>query len=492
MTTREGYIYKSDVAFQQGVKCTAAIYPRRNVPANVSDVFDVVVIGAGYAGLTACRDLTVAGYKVLLLEARDRLGGRTYTAEVDGHLYEMGGTWIHWQQPFVFRKMSRYGFTEMWDSNENDVGCNYVTVPVEGKYIHMDKDEAERIVDGVFQKFCNVDGKLGRELIPFPHNPHHNPKVAEYDMMSAADRIKEIRPTLSDFEVAILEANLGAISGNDMKTTGFFDILRWWALCNYTTTGLADLTETYKIAAGQSEFATAFFKEGLGTGNLSYLFDVQVSSVKDHGNMVTLSTINGERFVGNRIICTVPLNILQNMEFNPHLNKDKQDAAQRGHIGFGAKFHLEARGNTLRSWLGAASSDSRVLTIRGDGITPAGNTHVVCFAISSTSQPKADAVDFIEHARNVHDMNIKQLVWHNWVNDPFARGTWCVFGPNFSLRYLEALRERHGNVHFASGDWALGWRGFIDGAIEEGTRVACAVAEELRDLTNTGFVVSVQ
>lgn len=54
-----------------------------------------------------------------------------------------------------------------------------------------------------------------------------------------------------------------------------------------------------------------------------------------------------------------------------------------------------------------------------------------------------------------------------------------MFPPNYSFQYLEALRERHGNILFASADWALGWRGFIDGAIEEGSRAAKQIIDEL-------------
>lgn len=50
-----------------------------------------------------------------------------------------------------------------------------------------------------------------------------------------------------------------------------------------------------------------------------------------------------------------------------------------------------------------------------------------------------------------------------------------MFRPDFSFKYLDSLRADAGKVHFASADWALGWRGFIDGAIEEGTRAARAV-----------------
>lgn len=57
-----------------------------------------------------------------------------------------------------------------------------------------------------------------------------------------------------------------------------------------------------------------------------------------------------------------------------------------------------------------------------------------------------------------------------------------MFPPHFSFKYLGALRERQGNILFASADWAMGWRGFIDGAIEEGTRAAKAIYGELKDL----------
>ncbi|KAK1850259.1 monoamine oxidase N [Colletotrichum chrysophilum] len=76
-------------------------------------------------------------------------------------------------------------------------------------------------------------------------------------------------------------------------------------------------------------------------------------------------------------------------------------------------------------------------------------------------------------------MNVKQ-VWHNWLANSLSRGTWCNFPPGYSFKYLEDLRKSQGNVLFASGDWALGWRGFIDCAMEEGTRAAKAVMDDMR------------
>lgn len=57
----------------------------------------------------------------MILEARDRIGGRTWTAEVDGHLYEMGGTWMHWTQPHAYRELTRYSIQDqLYDSVQDD------------------------------------------------------------------------------------------------------------------------------------------------------------------------------------------------------------------------------------------------------------------------------------------------------------------------------------------------------------------------------------
>ncbi len=69
----------------------------------------MVVIGAGFAGLVAARELGRAGLGVLVLEARDRVGGRTWTDGRLGHDLELGGAWVHWVQPHTWAEMTRYG-----------------------------------------------------------------------------------------------------------------------------------------------------------------------------------------------------------------------------------------------------------------------------------------------------------------------------------------------------------------------------------------------
>jgi monoamine oxidase len=70
---------------------------------------DVIIAGAGVAGLTAARELRHAGLDVLVLEARERIGGRTWTIEAAGHTIELGGGWVGWHQPHVWAELTRYG-----------------------------------------------------------------------------------------------------------------------------------------------------------------------------------------------------------------------------------------------------------------------------------------------------------------------------------------------------------------------------------------------
>ena len=67
-----------------------------------------------------------------------------------------------------------------------------------------------------------------------------------------------------------------------------------------------------------------------------------------------------------------------------------------------------------------------------------------------------------------------------------AKGTWSCWGPGSMSKYLQELQKPHGRVVFASADWANGWRGFVDGAIEQGVEAANRVLELLGKETGDG------
>lgn len=91
--TRDGFIWTPATSGRCGLTTDAVV---SNTPA-IKDRYDVIVIGAGFAGLTAARDLAISrDLDVLLIEARDRIGGRTCTVKEMGEEFEIGGQWVHW------------------------------------------------------------------------------------------------------------------------------------------------------------------------------------------------------------------------------------------------------------------------------------------------------------------------------------------------------------------------------------------------------------
>lgn len=63
---------------------------------------------------------------MLLLEARDRIGGRSWSSNIGGYPFEMGGTWVHWAQPHVWREISRYDLrTSLENSFDFSRGVNH-------------------------------------------------------------------------------------------------------------------------------------------------------------------------------------------------------------------------------------------------------------------------------------------------------------------------------------------------------------------------------
>jgi monoamine oxidase len=74
---------------------------------------------------------------------------------------------------------------------------------------------------------------------------------------------------------------------------------------------------------------------------------------------------------------------------------------------------------------------------------------------------------------------VSAYLLHDWATDPFSKGLWSSYRGLGMSRHLAALQKSHGAVFFASSDWADGWRGFIDGALESGKRAARSAAEVL-------------
>lgn len=218
--------------------------------------------------------------------------------------------------------------------------------------------------------------------MPQPHHEFFNPAVKKFDKLSVADRIEQIKDDLSPDELTALQAFVLLSSCAKPEESSFYEFLHWWALCNHDYAYCIEYLIKYKFRGGQSSFAIKFFEEALSTNRLSYAFNSPAAKISDRDGHVEVSTRSGQRYKASRVVSTIPLNVLNDISFDPPLALGKQDAARVGHVNMCAKVHAECRNPELRSWGGVRYPDNKLMYAIADGTTPAGNTHIVAFGAS--------------------------------------------------------------------------------------------------------------
>lgn len=348
--------------------------------------------------------------------------------------------------------------------------------PIKGE---VSSDEQETMYEKLGTIYFNIDGALGREVMPYPHLPGHNPVVQEVDKISAFERVEQIRNELTEMETNALKSYLLLLSGGTAENSGFLSLLHWWMLCNHQPGHVGSQEDAYKLKHGTTTFARRILDDGLRSGNLDILLSHPIQKISDGPGKVTVEADNGTMFTAAKVISTIPLNVLKTVEFIPPLSPIKNEAIKLGHIGFHTKVHFEASGQGLRTWSGYSYPGRGLLYAYGDQTTPSGNTHIVSFGASTDILRGENNVEKIEkallHMRG--DVDIQRILFHDWCEDPYSRGSWSMFPKDFGSKYMKELQAPHGNVWFASSDWASGWRGFVDGAIEQGIQVAQSVTD---------------
>lgn len=203
--------------------------------------------------------------------------------------------------------------------------------------------------------------------------------MAKWDKLSCQDRLDQIRDQLSAEEVSMLEAQLMQMGGNTLDKIGLVGALRWWSLGGHTPNGLNDIALHTRLRSGNSELHRRIFEHALSTGNLSYGFKSPIQRIEDADGIVTVTARDGKTWKARSAICTVPLNVLPSVEFSPALPADKAEAVQHKSVNRCNKVHLDINGPDYLSWGSLATPGKGIISALGDHLTPASNSHLVCF-----------------------------------------------------------------------------------------------------------------
>ncbi|UJR14202.1 hypothetical protein I4U23_001195 [Adineta vaga] len=470
--TSDGFISHADGTIENGLLTTSIQHIETS---DNTKLYDVIIIGAGFASLIAARELSRRGRSVLIIEARDRIGGRTFTAQVDNEQYEIGGTWIHWSQPHIWTEMTRYGFSLI---ESEGATTNQISLLFENgtklKTIST-KDLYPRLFD-LLNKFSDIDGEHGRKIFPQPHAPLTAfDAIQTYDQLSMQDRLNQILDSSEkNTEMyAILDAYLSMNTQCDLAKSGFLDHLTFSALGDYETNRTWDKTSRYKIREGTSALAQAIFND---CDHVSLLLSTPVLSMHRTDDLqVRIQTKDEQIFTSRTAIITVPLNALHAIDFQPALGQEKQRAIAERQCSGGTKFWIKLE-KSVGNWCGFAPYPNPITVAYTDdceGYIIVGFGPDNALDIRDVKKVEYELQKFLPHSK------VKSVFGHDWRHDPFVQSTWSWYKPGQISANLQVLQTSEPPLFFASGDSSNSWRGCIDGALQSGLTTVRQVQQYL-------------
>ncbi|KRE91105.1 flavin monoamine oxidase family protein [Arthrobacter sp. Soil764] len=438
---------------------------------SVNATLDVVVVGAGFAGLTAARELTRQGLKVRVVEARDRIGGRTWLDHRLGRDLEIGGTWVHWTQPYVWAELKRYG-----------IGTVASPEP-QRAFWWADGGRREGAPGELLDLVGIYNGELvkeSRRYFPQPFTPLAVDDFKGIDHVSVQDRIREQFPAGAARD--ILESFWALNFNGPLEDAALTQALRWVALTNGDWAVNFEACATYKIQGGTAALAEAILRDARTAVDFGFV----VSGISDDGGTVTVRSAGGRTITARTAIVTVPLHVLGAVDFEPPLTPAQAEGANDGQVSKGVKVWIRLRGEHA-PFVALGNADWPLNFFQAEYVLD-GDTIVVGFGPDASKIDAADAAAVqAQLARLVPDAEVRNVATHDWVADPLAGETWPMHRTGFLANHLAALQAGHGNVLFAGSDIANGWGGFIDGAIESGMEAASAAASNIAGRTGTAL-----
>jgi monoamine oxidase len=416
---------------------------------------DAIVVGAGFAGVTAARELRRQGHRVLVLEARDRIGGRTWTDTQLGRDLEMGGTWVHWVQPHTWAELTRYG-----------IGVTPSPTPVRGYWTSGGTAHSGTAEDllGLLDRGMAASTAEALTYFPQPYQPLlAGNALQEVDQLTIRGKLEQLDLTPEEFDAVegMWATNFSGRSEDGAYTQG----LRWCALAGGSWQLMFEACATYKVVGGTRRLIEAMATDA----GAEIRTHTRVTAVAQDDDGATVTLGDGTTVTAAAVVVTLPLNVLDSVLFDPPLSEGKRRAAAQGQASQGVKVWARLRGE-YEPFV-AVGPGSGPLTLCQVESVGDGETLVVAFGSVSNRLDGTDRTAVQEALRAwLPDVEVLEVASHDWVADEFSGETWPMQRAGQLTGTLAELQRPEGRVFLAGSDHANGWAGFIDGAIESGMR----------------------